>query len=101
MNGLYNDFYNDMEALLGKIKLEFNLDEKLKEINSNSELLEYIERIINKNGGRRIFTKLWSKGRLDLSIERLILREKYKSIFTEKIRSRSIETLKQYGYEFK
>lgn len=99
MNGLYNDFYNDMKVLLSKIELECNIEDTIKSIDTNAELLDYVECIINKNGGRRIFTKLWSKGRLDLSLENLILKEKYRSVFDETIRNRSIKTLSQYGYE--
>lgn len=39
--------------------------------------------LILKDGGTEGFAKLWELGRLDLSVEALVLRDEYKELFTE------------------
>ncbi len=68
-------------------------------------------RMVNENGGvetahRLIakestegFTKLWEKGRLDLSIEALILKPEFATLFTEAERKKARERLAEYRYQ--
>jgi hypothetical protein len=46
------------------------------------------------------FTALWERGRLDLTVEALILRKKCHSLFSEEERQIAKERLKEYRYEF-
>lgn len=44
------------------------------------------------------FTKLWEKGRLDLSVEAVVLREQFAPLFTADERQIARDRLAQYGY---
>ncbi len=67
--------------------------------------------MVNEHGGvetaRRLiakestegFTKLWEEGRLDLSVEALILKPEFASLFNEIERKRSRERLAEYRYK--
>lgn len=54
--------------------------------------------LINKPGGTEGFEKLWELGRLDLSIEALVIKEEYKPLFTDEEIQLCTEKLKEYGY---
>lgn len=45
------------------------------------------------------FTHLWERGRLDLSVEALVLEPEWKALFTHEERGRARERLASYGYE--
>ncbi|MFF0775876.1 caspase domain-containing protein [Nonomuraea wenchangensis] len=44
------------------------------------------------------FTALWERGRLDLTVEAVILQSKFASLFTDDERERARARLKEYGY---
>ena len=44
------------------------------------------------------FTTLWEKGRLDISVEALVLQERFAELFTGEEREIARERLAQYGY---
>jgi len=46
------------------------------------------------------FTALWERGRLDLTVEALILKKKWYSLFSEEERQIAKKRLKEYRYEF-
>jgi hypothetical protein len=46
------------------------------------------------------FTVLWEHQRLDLSVEALVLQEKYDPLFTDGDRKIARDRLEQYGYKF-
>ena len=46
------------------------------------------------------FTVLWEHQRLDLSVEALVLQEKYDSLFTDGDRKIARDRLEHYGYKF-
>ncbi|MGL4761616.1 MAG: hypothetical protein ACRC6T_02685 [Sarcina sp.] len=99
MKILHEEFYKELLSVEKEMKETFNIDMKFSEFKNEEELISYVEKIVNKNGGRAAFTKLWSKSRLDLSIEYLVLKEKYSDLFSAKIKDKSSKTLHQYGYE--
>ncbi|WP_297434938.1 hypothetical protein [uncultured Clostridium sp.] len=99
MENLHEEFYREMQNLEEKINCSLKIKMDLKAFEDNSELISYVEKVIEKNGGRATFTKLWGKGRLDLSIEYLVLKDRYKSLFSDYIKEKSRETLRQYGFE--
>ncbi|WP_297517316.1 hypothetical protein [uncultured Clostridium sp.] len=101
MKVLHEEFYKELLSVEKEIKEALNIDMVFSKFGNEEELISYVEKIINKNGGRATFTKLWSKGRLDLSIEYLILKEKYSNLFSSEIMEKSYKTLHQYGYEVK
>jgi len=57
--------------------------------------------LVSKEGGTEGFLKLWQLGRLDLSVEALILTDEYKVFFTEEELKLSKERLEKYKYEVK
>jgi hypothetical protein len=46
------------------------------------------------------FTVLWEHGRLDLSVEALVLRDEYALLFSDEERKIALERLNEYGYQF-
>ena len=46
------------------------------------------------------FTKLWELGRLDLTVEAIILRKPFNQLFTDEILQRARERLEELGYDF-
>ena len=46
------------------------------------------------------YTALWERGRLDLTVEALILKEKWFSLFSETEREIARKRLNQYNYKF-
>ena len=99
MQNLHEEFYKDLVSVQEEAKELLNIEVDFSKFESKEELIEYVERIINKNGGRATFTKLWSKGRLDLSLEALVLQDKYLELFSKEIIEKSNKTLHQYGYK--
>lgn len=55
--------------------------------------------LISKEGGTEGFTKLWEFGRLDLSVEALILKKEYRELFTEEERNMCRYRLLKFGYK--
>ena len=55
--------------------------------------------IVNKTELTEGFMKLAECNRLDLSVEALIIQEKYKELFTPKERKICISRLKKHGYK--
>ena len=47
------------------------------------------------------FTKLWECGRLDLSVEALILKDRFRNLFTQDELATAQKRLKEYGYDFR
>lgn len=45
------------------------------------------------------FTTLWKKGRLDLTVEALVLRYPWRTLFSDEDLSRAEERLASYGYK--
>ena len=45
------------------------------------------------------FIRLWEFGRLDLTVEAIILRNPYNQLFTEEVLENARERLEQLGYE--
>lgn len=57
--------------------------------------------LIATEGGTEGFAKLWECGRLDLAVEAIVLKDKYRSLFTEYEREMCRKRLEQYGYKAK
>jgi len=45
------------------------------------------------------YIALWERGRLDLTVEALILKEKWESLFSDEERKIAWERLRDYGYQ--
>ncbi|MBU3130462.1 hypothetical protein [Clostridium tagluense] len=60
--------------------------------------IETAKKLVAKEGGTEGFEKLWKYQRLDLSVEALVLKEVYKSLFSDEIRGICRQRLKEYGF---
>ncbi len=47
------------------------------------------------------YTALWERGRLDLTVERLVLRDKWNPLFSDEERDIARKRLQAYHYDFK
>lgn len=99
MDTLYREFYDEMLNIQEEINRELGMQIDFRNLKTEECLIAYIVSIVSKNGGRRTFTKLWSIGKLDLSLEYLVSKEKYKKLFSQEVIDKSKKTLYQYGYE--
>ena len=55
--------------------------------------------LISKEGGTYGFEVLWENKRLDLSVEALVLKPKYRELFTETERETCRKRLEEFGYK--
>ena len=56
--------------------------------------------MILRDGGTDGFAKLWELGRLDLSVEALVLKDEYKELFSDQEREACRSRLKEYNFKF-
>lgn len=54
--------------------------------------------LISKPGGTEGFTNLWELGRLELSVEALVIQEEFQSLFSQDEIESCKNRLKEYGY---
>ena len=101
LSRLEKQFHQDMIGIYETAKRELHYN------------ASYFIRMVDENGGLRAaqkllwaadvssgFTVLWEYQRLDLSVEALVLQEKYVSLFTDDERIKARDRLEQYGYKF-
>jgi len=69
------------------------------QIIANKGPLLAAKELIHKSGGTEGFEKLWEFGRLDLSLEALIISGKYDSLFTDDEKELCRKRLRDYGYD--
>ncbi|MBO8167892.1 MAG: hypothetical protein H0Z35_01760 [Thermoanaerobacteraceae bacterium] len=62
--------------------------------------VEAAKQLIHKEGGTEGFRKLWEMKRLDLSVEALVLKKKYKELFTDADRAICEKRLAEYDFDF-
>lgn len=94
-------FNQDMMNIYISAKKEcgYNATRFLQLISSKGGL-EAAKNLITKEGGTEGFTKLWELGRLDLSVEALVLKPRYRKLFTDYEKQVCKERLEQYEYKF-
>ena len=61
--------------------------------------LEAAQRLIHSKEPSDGFTTLWEHRRLDLSVEALVLRSEFESLFSEEERIIARRRLRDYGYD--
>lgn|SRR5487761_2603555 len=61
--------------------------------------LGMVRRALKSSAPSAGFTKLWEMGRLHLSVEAVVLRPEFKSIFSEEERAVAAERLSTAGYD--
>lgn len=61
--------------------------------------LEAAKQLLSTDAPQDGFTKLWECGRLDLSVEYLVLKPEFKRLFTKEELKTARMRLKTYGYD--
>lgn len=95
---LRKEFHRDMIAIYQNAKKEcgYNATRFLQMVAAKDGLTvakSFIQRSQRTDG----FTTLWELGRLDLTVEALILKPKYAELFTDEERRQVQELLDQYN----
>jgi 5-methylcytosine-specific restriction protein A len=98
----------------GQLQLQFhkemlNIYEEARKIGYNASRFKQMvanqggyvvaKKLINNNTPSDGFVSLWELGRLDLTVEALILKEEYRPLFSDEERELVINRLKEYGFE--
>lgn len=100
MIGIEKDLYDDMVNIYNEASLQCNYKpiRFLQMLNSKGPVITAKE-LIRKHGVTYDFNRLWECGRLDLSLEALLLKDKYKVLFTEEEIEICKNRLKEYEYK--
>jgi hypothetical protein len=61
--------------------------------------LETARRLVGSRQPSEGFTQLYLKGRLDLTVESLVLEETYRELFTDELLEHARSRLREYGVE--
>ena len=67
---------------------------------SDEDIVEVTRRLIHKDGGTSGFATLYENGRMDLSVEKIILEPQYRPLFRSEDLVAAYERLKQYQYPY-
>ena len=65
---------------------------------SNDDIVDVTRRLIHKEGGTSGFATLFENGRLDLSVENIILESRYRELFNREDLQAAYKQLKLHGY---
>ncbi|WP_139891389.1 EVE domain-containing protein [Bacillus sp. D386] len=94
-------FHKDMLGIYENAKkIGYNAS-RFKQMVANQGGLNVAKKFINNNEPSEGFTSLWELGRLDLTVEVLILNQKYHDLFTIEERRIVRTRLEEYGFEIK
>lgn len=101
MRDLSLQFHDSMIDIYVKAKKEckYNAARFLQVVTEKGGV-EAARTLILKDGGTDGFAKLWELGRLDLSVEVLVLKDEYTQLFTDHEREECRNRLKKYNYKF-
>lgn len=96
---LRKEFHKDMISIYQKAKKEcgYNATRFLQMIAAQDGLT--VAQSFIHSQPTDGFTTLWELGRLDLTVEALILQQKYEGLFTAEEREAVQERLQAYGFE--
>lgn len=100
MTELEKRFDRDMRSIYTTAKREcgYNATRFLQLVGEKGGLAA-AKQLISKPGGTEGFTTLWEHHRLDLSVEALVLKPEYKSLFSENEQKLCRDRLMEFGYE--
>jgi 5-methylcytosine-specific restriction protein A len=97
---LINEFHKDMLKIYENAKKEcgYNASRFIQMV-ANEGGYNVAKKFIHSNAPSDGFIKLWELNRLDLTVEALILKEKYQPLFSNEEREIVKNRLKEYGYD--
>lgn len=100
MNILEKKFNEEMYDIYytTKKEIKYNSTRFLQLVTTDGGI-KAAKKLISKDGGTYGFERLWKENRLDLSVEALVLKPKYKDLFTDEERKICRIRLKDYNYE--
>lgn len=99
MSQLELDFYKEMLNIYEQADIQCNYRAtRFKQMVAENGGVITAKKLISKNGGTEGFLRLWECNRLDLSIEALVLKDKYKELFTNEERRICKDRLKEYDF---
>lgn len=96
------DFHKEMLAIYRNAKegCGYNAT-RFRHMVANEGGLKTAKKLLATSEPSDGFTALWECGRLDLTVECLIIQPKYQSLFSSAEISIARERLSQYGFKFK
>lgn len=100
MTGLELAFEEDMRYICREAKKIGYRPRLFAEMLSMKGGLVTAKQLIMQDAPTDGFITLYSKNRLDLSIEHFVIQPKYKELFTEEEIERCITRLREYRYKF-
>ena len=65
---------------------------------ANNNAVEVVQRLVTKEATTGL-EKLWEQGRLELSMEAIMIKPEYKELFSSEIITVCTKKLKKYGYK--
>jgi hypothetical protein len=97
--GLERRFHEAMVALYKRAKAEcgYNATRFLQMVNEHG-VLKAAQSLLHAPGLSEGFTALWQKGRLDLTVEKLILDRHWQDLFSDEEREVARKRLSELGY---
>lgn len=99
MGLLENKFNEDMKNIYFAAKRELGYTAtRFMQLVSQKGGVQAAKQLIAKEGGTYGFEVLWENKRLDLSVEALVLRPEYESLFSDEERKLCKDRLEQFGY---
>lgn len=99
MSILENKFNEDMKGIYFTAKKEIGYQAtRFMGLVAQKGGVKAARQLIAKEGGTYGFEVLWENNRLDLSVEALVLRTEYNSLFSDEERKLCKDRLKQFGY---
>lgn len=98
---LEKDLENEMLTLYKAAKNQCNYNAtRFFQMFCELGALQTAKRLINSSVPTNGFTAMWECGCLDLTIEKLVLNQKYKELFSEEELATAKQRLINYGYKF-
>jgi hypothetical protein len=93
------DFARDMANIYACAKKETGYNATLfLRMLSQHGALETARRLVGAGKPSDGFTSLWERGRLDLTVEALVLEKRYEGLFTAELLEQARARLLDYGY---
>ena len=101
MRELEINFHNAMVTIYQTAKKELNYNAtRFLQLVSDNGGLRAAKQLIAVDGGTYGFEVLWEHGRLDLSVEALVLEKEFRQLFTDEEITFCETRLTKYGYTF-
>lgn len=96
---LEHEFNEAMKNVYTKAKSEAGYTAtRFMQILSQNGGLETAKMLLHSSAVSDGYTALWEKGRLDLTVEALVIDPKYLSLFTAEEQAIAYQRLQEYGY---